>query len=154
MTEPVRPLTPEELAKIPGHHFLTHVGELHSEEVPGGSYHTVRGVARAPSDSPLMRGRVEWSHVTFVEASYNLSHWITDHVPAVAAANFKSATVFPRGMGMPPLLPDESVEIDGRARFQYVGDRWRGEIEVRFFRGDGTLAETVSFPLIERIRKA
>lgn len=149
--EPLRNVTPGEMARIPGVHLLTHVGVLHSEEVPGGSSHTVRAVVRAPSDSPLMRGRSEWSHVVFVEASYNLSHWITDHVPAVAAANFKSTAVFPRGMGMPPLRPDESVEILGRARFQRAGVRWRGEVEVQFFRGDGTLVETVSFPLVERL---
>lgn len=146
----LRPISDDALARIPGLHFLTHVGELHSETVPGGSRHHVCARARASSEAPGLYRRGEWSHVTFVETSYNLSHWITDQLPELVDVPFKSATVFPRGMGMPPLPLDEEVDLEGRALFQRVGGRWRGEIEVVFYRADGTRAETVTFPLVER----
>ena len=65
----LRRITSEELQRIPGMHFLTHVGELHSVEMPGGSLHTVDAIVRVPADAPIMQGRTEMSHVVFLEAS-------------------------------------------------------------------------------------
>lgn len=146
-----RDVTPAEMAAIPGLHFLRQVGPLHSHGAPHGSLHEVRAVVRADAGNPLARGRAEWSHVMYVEASYNLSHWITNQVEAVRGVFFRSATVFPRGMGLPALRPDEDIPAHAQVRFQQNGGRWRGEVDVTFFRADGSLAETVSYPLVERL---
>lgn len=147
----LRDVTPTEMATIPGLHFLRQVGPLRSTDLPHGSMHELHALVRAEADGPLARGRTEWSHVMYVEASYNLSHWITQRVEAVRDVFFRSATVFPRGMGLPALRPDADIEAQARVRFQHTGGRWRGEVDVTFFRADGSLAETVSYPLVERL---
>ncbi|MEM8883717.1 MAG: hypothetical protein AAGD14_06605 [Planctomycetota bacterium] len=146
----LRPLEARELARIPGLHLLTHVGPLRTTEDGGGTRHEAEGIVHVAPDCPLARGRSEFSHVIFLEASNNLSHWITHQVPAVADRVFKVATAFPRGMGLPPVSLGTDVRVRGEVYFQKNGDRWRGETTVRFYRPDGTLAETVNFPLIER----
>ena len=148
--ENLREITPDEFEHIPGMHFLTHVGPLRSEATPDGSRLTVRGTVHVPSASPIMRGRSEMSHVVFLEAANNLSHWFEAQVPELEGITFKVPVAFPRGMGMPPLLPDEDIPVRGEVWFQQSGGRWRAEVDVKFFRSDGTLAETVNFPLIER----
>ena len=147
----MRRITAEELQRIPGMHFLTQVGRLRSTETPQGSRHVVDAVVRVPSDSPLMSGRSEWSHVVFLEAANNLSHWIEHQVPAVDGVLFKVPTAFPRGMGMPPIVPDEDIAVRGETYFQLTNGRWRGEVTVEFYRADGSRAETVNFPLIARM---
>jgi hypothetical protein len=146
----LRCVTAEEMERIPGLHFLTHVGKLHSEEHETGSTHTVWGIVRIPSTEPIMRGRIELTHVVLLEASNNLSHWMTAQVPAVSGVIFKPPTAVPRDTGMPALRPDADIDVRGELCLQRTAGRWRGEVEVRFFRPDGSRAETVSFPLIER----
>jgi len=97
-----------------------------------------------------MRGRTELTHVVMLEASNNLSHWMTDQVPAVSGVVFKPPTAVPRDMGMPALRPGVDIEVHGELCLQKTAGRWRAEVEVRFFRADGTRAETVAFPLVER----
>ncbi|MGE4055823.1 MAG: hypothetical protein AB7F99_13575 [Vicinamibacterales bacterium] len=146
----MRPLTSDEAARIPGLLFLTHVGDLRSTETATGSSHTVQAIVRVPSDSPIMRGRTELTHVVMLEASNNLSHWMTAQVPAVAGVVFKPPTAVPRDMGMPSLRPGVDIEVHGELCLQKTTGRWRAEVEVRFFRPDGSRAETVAFPLVER----
>ncbi len=146
----VRPLTPDEAARIPGLLFLTHVGDLTSTGNASGSSHVVHAIVRIPSDSPIMRGRTELTHVVMLEASNNLSHWMTSQVPAVADVVFKPPTAVPRDMGMPSLRPEVDIEVHGELCLQRTAGRWRAEVEVRFFRPDGSRAETVAFPLVER----
>jgi hypothetical protein len=55
---------------------------------PGATY-TVHAVVRIPADAPIMRGRVELTHIVLIEAANNLSHWMTARVPAVASVRFK-----------------------------------------------------------------
>jgi hypothetical protein len=97
-----------------------------------------------------MRGRSELTHVVMLEASNNLSHWMTSQVPAVAAVVFKPPIALPRDTGMPPLRPDTDIAVRGELYLQKTSGRWRAEVEVQFFRPDGSRAETVSFPLVER----
>jgi hypothetical protein len=51
---------------------------------------------------------------------------------------------------MEALRPGEDIHAEGEACFQRTGERWRAEVRVCFFRADGTRAETVDFPLVER----
>jgi hypothetical protein len=146
----LRALTVDERRRIPGLIFLTHVGPLHSEQGEAGSVHTVSAVVRIPSDEPIMRGRSELTHVVMLEASNNLSHWMTAQIPAVAGVVFKPPIALPRDTGMPALSPDLDIAVRGELCLQKTSGRWRAEVEVRFFRPDGSRAETISFPLVER----
>jgi hypothetical protein len=146
----MRTLRADELAAIPGLQLLTHVGEVESEETPSGSRYRVRAIVRVPSDSPLARGRSEMSHVIFLEAANNVSHWLELQAPALEGMTFKVPVAFPRGMGLPPVGFDVDLPVIAEAHFQKTDGRWRGEVQVQFFRPDGTRAETVNFPLVER----
>jgi hypothetical protein len=146
----LRPVTAEETQRIPGLSFLTQVGTLRSEEHAGGSLHIVDAMVRVPSAEPIMRGRSELTHVVLLEASNNLSHWMTAQIPVIAGVPFKPPTAVPRDMGMPALRPDTDIPVRGELCLQRTAGRWRAEVEVRFFRADGSRAETVCFPLVER----
>lgn len=149
-SEGLRRITADELARIPGIHLLTHVGQVESEETPLGSRHRVHAIVHVASDSPFARGRTEMSHVIFLEAANNVSHWLEQQSPSLAGILFKVPVAFPRGMGRPVVGFDVDIPVVGEAHFQKTDGRWRGEVQVQFFRPDGTRAETVNFPLLER----
>ncbi len=146
----VRLLTSDEAVRIPGLLFLTHVGDLTLMDTAAGSTYAVRAVVRVPTDSPIMRGRTELTHVVMLEASNNLSHWMTAQLPDLSGVVFKPPTAVPRDMGMPALRPGVDIQVHGELCLQKTAGRWRAEVEVRFFRADGSRAETVAFPLVER----
>ena len=148
--EAMRPVEPDEFGGIPGLRLLTHVGELHSEPGERGSTHRVRAVVHISPDEPIMRGRHELTHCVLLEAANNISHWITNQVPMFAGKAFKPPIALPRDMGRPSLKPGVDIQAEGEICFQHTGGRWRAEVRVCFLRPDGSRAETVDFPLVER----
>jgi hypothetical protein len=147
----MRPLTEDEWERIPGLRLLVRVGEPRREATAAGWRVIAEGVARVATSEPILRGRVELTHVVLLEASNNLSHWMTMQVPEVAGVAFKPPMAMPRAMGRPPLVPDTDIPVRGELWLQRRDGRWRAEVEVCFFRDDGSRAETVSFPLVERL---